>query len=82
MLDKKADLSKLMRLCRSAALISLRLPGGVAYFALTARGENILRPRIGESSCFVAVGEDGGLRVLASEGGAPMLALLEMEDTD
>jgi hypothetical protein len=80
-LDKKADFSKLRRLCRSAALISLKVPDGVAYFALTARGANILGPRIGESASFV-VGEDGGLIVLASEAGTPTLVTLETDDTD
>lgn len=80
MLDRKVDRSKLMRLCRSAALISLRPPDGVAYFALTARGAKIFGPRIGESASLV-VGEDGGLIVLASEG-APMVETLETDETD
>lgn len=80
MLDRKADRSKLIRLWRSAALISLRPPAGGAYFALTARGANILGPKIGEWKVFVA-GEDGGLIVLASEG-AVTLDRLETDEMD
>lgn len=78
--ERKADRSKLIRLCLSAA-VSIELLGGAAYFALTARGAKILGPRTGESAAFVA-GEDGALIVLASDGGAPTLVKLETDDMD
>jgi hypothetical protein len=67
-----------MRLCLSAALISL---GGRTCFALTARGAKIFGPRTGES-LGLAAGEDGALIVLASEGGAATLVMLLTEDMD
>jgi hypothetical protein len=62
-----------MRLSLSAALISL---GGSTCFVLTARGAKIFGPRIGES-LGLAAGEDGVLIVLASDGGAATLVMLE-----